>query len=176
MKGMSIPRRDVLTFLTGALACPLAVHAQDAGSSAAEGADGPDQQLFSGKVLRLGDALRQRKIPFTAEMEDQVVLETPQGALIPILADWRGRAFYQDERLRNRSVDLVGLRRAGIPYLQVLTIFAVDETGRHEYVDYWCDVCAIPMYEIKPCDCCQAEIRLRFTPKDLPADVKPAAP
>lgn len=173
---MPLPRRELLTQLAGGLALPgLMLAAESAPTEPARtDEEAAKQELFSGEVIRLGDALRKRKIPFTSEMEEHVVLETPAGELVPILADWRGRAFYQDERLRNRKVDLVGLRRAGLPYLQVLTIFAVNEAGRHEYVDYWCDICAIPMYEIKPCDCCQAEIRLRLTPKDLPADVKPA--
>jgi len=173
---MSLPRRDLLAQLAGGLLLPgLAVAVDEQPTPTADDAQTPKQELYSGEVVRLGDALRKRKIPFASEMEEHVVLETATGELIPILADWRGRAFYQDERLRKRKVDLVGFRRTGVPYLQVLTIFTVNDAGRHEYVDYWCDVCAIPMYEIKPCDCCQAEIRLRFTSKDLPADVKPAA-
>ncbi|MEK6262774.1 MAG: hypothetical protein AABP62_29605, partial [Planctomycetota bacterium] len=83
--------------------------------------------------------------------------------LIPILPDWRGRAFFQDERLRDRDVELVGFRRAGLPYLNVLSVDTFDDRGRRQYTDYWCDICSIPMYELKPCDCCQQEIRLRFS-------------
>ena len=102
------------------------------------------------------------------EFEKQVVLEMPSGELIPIVPNWRGRAFYQDKRLRNRKVELVGRQRKGIPYLQVLTIFTFDKQGVRQYTDYWCDLCSIPMYEIKPCDCCQDQIRIRFQPRELP--------
>ena len=81
----------------------------------------------------------------------------------------------KDERLRDRRVDLVGTRKKAAPYLQVLMIFVFDDSGTRQYMDYWCDVCSIPMYEIKPCDCCQAEIRFRTQPQELPTFVKQPA-
>lgn len=128
----------------------------------------PRKKLFSGRVVVLRDALRRRGITAFDEFADQVVLETPTAELIPIVPDWRGRAFFQDPRLRNRRVELVGYRRQGLPYLQVLMVFTFDKRGIRQYTDYWCEICSIPMYEIKPCDCCQAEIDLRFQPRDLP--------
>jgi hypothetical protein len=139
---------------------------------AGEPASSPPKKLYRGKVVPIVDALKQRDVKaYPEELKDQVALETPDGELLPILPDWRGRAFYQDERLRKRDVELIGFRRPGVPYLQVLTIYTFDEKGRRQYTDYWCDICAIPMYEIKPCDCCQQDIRLRFTPQELPADL-----
>ena len=137
----------------------------DPGNGQAE----PRKDLFSGKVVPLAEALKRREVEFyEQELKDQVVLETPDGELIPILPDWRGRAFYQDERLRDRKLDLVGIRRPGVPHLQVLMVFTFDDKGRRMYTDYWCDICAIPMYEIKDCECCQGPIRLRFQPQKLP--------
>lgn len=126
-------------------------------------------RLFTGKVVMLQKALKGRHINAAEEFRNQVVLETPDGELIPIVPNWRGRAFYQDSRLRNRKVELVGKRSPGIPYLQVLMVFTFDKRGRRQYTDYWCDVCSIPMYELKPCDCCQAPIHLRFQSRGLPA-------
>lgn len=126
------------------------------------------KELFTGKVVRLSEALQRRDVQFAEEMREHVVLETTHGDLIPILADWRGRAFYQDERLRNRKVELVGTLDPGLPYLQVLMVFTFDEQGERQYTDYWCDVCAIPMYQIQPCECCQDEIRIRHQKRDLP--------
>lgn len=126
------------------------------------------KELFSGKVVLAQEALKKRGIKVAEEMKSQAVLESDSGELFPIAADWRGRAFYQDKRLRNRKVDLVGYRRPGIPYLQVLVIYVVDKQGHRQKMDYWCDVCSIPMYEIKPCECCQDETRLRFRDTKLP--------
>lgn len=131
--------------------------------------ESPKKELFSGKVTLLKDALQKRGVKaYSEEIEKQVVLVTEAGELIPILPDWRGRAFFQDKRLRDRKVDLVGYRKPGIPYLQVLIVFTFNDKGERQYTDYWCDVCSIPMYEIKPCDCCQAPIRLRFQTRALP--------
>lgn len=129
----------------------------------------PKRELYQGTVLLAQEALKKRGIKVAAEMKDQAVLETSDGELIPIAADWRGRAFFQDKRLRNRKTELVGYRRKGVPYLQVLVVFFINEKGKREEMDYWCDVCAIPMYEIKACECCQAPIRLRFRPGKLPS-------
>ena len=133
---------------------------------------GTIQEANGGKVVIVQDALKRRGVKAYDEFKSQVTLETDDGELIPIVPDWRGRAFYQDERLRNRRVDLVGTRKKAAPYLQVLMIFVFDEMGTRQYMDYWCDICSIPMYEIKPCDCCQAENRFRTQPQELPAFVK----
>ena len=130
------------------------------------------KEVFSGKVVILQEALKRRGVKADEEFKSQVALETDSGELIPIVPDWRGRAFYQDERLRDRRVDLVGTRRKAAPYLQVLMIFVFDDAGTRQYMDYWCDICSIPMYEIKPCDCCQADVRFRTQPQELPSFVK----
>jgi hypothetical protein len=132
------------------------------------------KQLFRGEVLLLPDALKRLGVKaYPQELKDQVALVTSDDELVPILPDWRGRAFFQDDRLRNRKVELIGFRRPKLPYLQVISIYTFDENGERQLTDYWCDICSIPMYEIKPCDCCQQPIRLRFRPKELPEDVAP---
>jgi hypothetical protein len=138
----------------------------------ATAADHAAQKLFRGKVVLLREALARHKIEAREEFDKQVVLETVEGELIPIVPDWRGRALYQDARLRNRDVELVGKRQKGVPYLQVLIVFTFDEKGTRQYTDYYCDTCAFPMYEIKPCECCQGPVRLRFQKRELPDYIK----
>ena len=147
------------------------------GAEPTEDVPAPAKQLFRGEVLKTTDALKRLKVKaYPQELKEQVALLTPDKEIVPILPDWRGRAFFQDERLRDRKVELIGYRRPGVPYLQVLTVFTFDKDGTRNYTDYWCDVCAIPMYEIKPCDCCQQEIRLRFQPQELPAEFRTEKP
>ena len=134
--------------------------------------DEAPKELLSGKVVLLQEALKRRGVKAADEFKAQAVLETDAGELIPIVPDWRGRALFQDERLRDRKVDLVGSRQKAAPYLQVQMVFVFDEKGTRQYMDYWCDICSIAMYELKPCDCCQEEIRLRFQPQALPEFVK----
>ena len=128
----------------------------------------PRKELFSGKVVLLQDALKRRGIKVADEMNSQAVLETESGELIPIAADWRGLAFFQDKKLRDRKVDIVGYRRSGIPYLQALIVYFFNEEQERVEFDYWCDICAIPMYEIKACECCQGPSRHRYRPAKLP--------
>jgi hypothetical protein len=134
--------------------------------------DEPVKSIVSGKVIPLVEALKQRGIKtYSEEIKDQVVLVTRSGEILPIVPDWRGRAFYQDEHLRNRPVDLIVNRRKGVPWLQVLSIYVFDENNVRSIMDYWCDICAIPMYEIKECECCQGPTRLRLRPQELPKDI-----
>lgn len=137
--------------------------------------DKPQKVLLRGEVVLLVEALRQRGVKtYGEEIAQQAVLRTSTGELIPLVPDWRGRAFSQDERLRGRPVELVVNRRVGVPWVSVLSIYGRDDAGQRSVIDYWCDVCAIPMYEIKDCECCQGPIRLRFRPQSLPRDVPPA--
>ncbi|NQV28568.1 MAG: hypothetical protein HQ518_29800 [Rhodopirellula sp.] len=129
----------------------------------------PLRELFSGKVVLLQDALKRRDIKVADEMKLQAVLETKSGELIPIAADWRGRAFFQDKKLRDRPVEIVGYRQSGVPYLQALIVYFFNDKGERQEFDYWCDICAIPMYEIKDCECCQGPSRHRYRPAELPA-------
>lgn len=128
----------------------------------------PRRQLFTGNVVLLQEALKRRDIKVADEMKHQAVLETETGDLIPIAADWRGRAFFQDKKLRDRPVEIVGYRQPGVPYLQALIVYFPNKEGQREEFDYWCDICAIPMYEIKECECCQGPIRHRYRPASLP--------
>ncbi|MBC7820469.1 MAG: hypothetical protein IAG10_26590, partial [Planctomycetaceae bacterium] len=79
---------------------PVADKTADSKAVAKDKEDTP-KELFSGKVVILQDALKRRGVKTFDEFKSQVVLETDSGELIPIVPDWRGRAFYQDERLRD---------------------------------------------------------------------------
>jgi len=166
-------RSLLVALLSVAIAAPVVAADPTGRSSRADRiSDSPAPQLFSGTVVFLKDALARRKIETSAETAHHVVLETDSGELIPILSDWRGRAFYQDEKLRDRKVELIGFRHAGVPYLNVIAVYTFDDEGHRMYTDYWCDVCSIPMYEIQACQCCQGPIRLRFQAQDLPEYVR----
>jgi len=162
----------VLAFVAAIAACFLFPPLVPAAGATKVPVDASAQELFRGKVVLVRDALARRKIEAREEFDKQVALETDSGELIPIVPDWRGRAFYQDEHLRNRPVELVGKRAKGVPYLQVLIVFTFDKHGTRQYTDYFCDTCGFPMYEIKPCECCQGPVHLRYQPRDLPDYIK----
>ncbi|MFM7160796.1 MAG: hypothetical protein ACKO3P_10530, partial [Planctomycetaceae bacterium] len=82
--------------------------------------DKPQKVLLRGEVVLLVEALRQRGVKtYGEEIAQQAVLKTSTGELIPLVPDWRGRAFSQDERLRGRPVELVVNRRVGVPWVSV---------------------------------------------------------
>ena len=147
------------------------------GTADAASQEGVEKVLYAGEVVLLPEAFRRRGVKsYAEEIAQTAVLYTTDGEIVPLVPDWRGRAFFQDERLRDRPVELVVNRRPGVPWVSVLSIYLQDEKGKRAVVDYWCDVCSIPMYEIKDCECCQGPIRLRYRNLPLPKDVRPAKP
>jgi hypothetical protein len=114
-----------------------------------------------GRVVWMAEALDRlfgiRSVPEAKER--LLAIETPDGRLHPIVADIRGRSFRRDPRLRVDGEFLVR-RYEGSPMVQVIRIYEISEQGKFE-LDYWCEICAIAMFELKPCDCCQGSIELR---------------
>jgi hypothetical protein len=115
-----------------------------------------------GRVVWLAEALARR---FGIETDEDaahstVALETTDGQLVPLAKDVRGRGFHLDPRIREIDLELLVRRHAGSPVAQVVRVYTLKPDGRYE-LDYWCDICSIPMYELKPCECCQGETQLR---------------
>lgn len=125
-------------------------------------------ETLAGRVVWLHEALRQsRQIQSVAEAADRVLaIQTADGRLVPLVEDVRGRAFRRDERLRNVPLELLVRRYPETSFAQVIGVFG-QEKGKRVEIDYWCEVCAIAMYELKDCECCQGpiELRKRLAPK-----------
>ena len=75
--------------------------------------------------------------------------------------DVRGRSFRKDKRLCNRPVVLTVRKDSLNGPLRVVRVYVVDKS-QVKHLDYWCEICAIAMYELKACDCCQGDIELRL--------------
>ncbi len=122
-------------------------------------------RAIRGRVVWLNEALKRRygigTVPEAAERV--LALETAEGQLLPIVEDIRGRAFRKDPRLRKMDVELLVRQYTGSPLVQIIRVYA-HEKGKKVQVDYWCEICAIAMYELKACDCCQGPIDLRRRP------------
>lgn len=117
-----------------------------------------------GRVVWMAEAL-ERLFGIHSVLEAKTrlsAIETPDGKLHPIVEDVRGRSFRLDPRLRIDGQFLVR-RYAGSPMVQVIRIFEITDSGKFE-LDYWCEICAIAMFDLKPCDCCQGPIDLRRRP------------
>ena len=119
-------------------------------------------ETIRGRVVYLAEAMEKRTgVPTVAEAKDRILaLQTANGELIPLLEDVRGRAFRRDERLRNMEIELLVRRYSGSPAVQIIRVFEIAQDGKFE-IDYWCQICAIAMFEQKDCECCQEPNELR---------------
>jgi hypothetical protein len=124
--------------------------------------DDAKTESLHGRVVWLAEAMmRLHGVESDADAaQANVALETRNGELIPIVKDARGRAFFLDARWRNREMELLVKRYSGSPQAKVIRIRTL-KNGKKYDLDYWCDICAIPMFELKECECCQGPIRIR---------------
>jgi hypothetical protein len=159
---MSPVRRNAFYFVTASFLIPLLATAI---SLAAEpdGKPAPYETVRErGRVVWAAEAMERLHGVTSGEEASQRVLalETRDGRLLPLVEDVRGRAFRNDERLRKMEIELEARRRRGSPFLQVIRTYEIKE-GRKFELDYWCEICSIALYELKPCDCCQGPLELR---------------
>ena len=119
-------------------------------------------ETLRGRVVFLAEALEKKfGVKSVAEAkESALALQDEAGKLHPLVEDVRGRAFRRDKRLREITVDLLVRRYQDSPAVQIIGVYEIAKDGRYE-IDYWCSVCAIAMYELKQCECCQGDIELR---------------
>lgn len=143
-------------------AVPSAASCGDDPAKPAAESSKPMTQRLRGKVVWTAEALKRKYgVAVDADVEHaQVALETAEGMLHPIVKDARGRAFHKDERWRDIELELEVRRFTGSPLIQIIRTFSMHD-GQPYLLDYWCDICAIPMYELKECECCQGPIRIR---------------
>ena len=119
-------------------------------------------ELIRGRVQWLAEALKREyaiaSVPEVAE--NSLAILTKEGKILPIVENLRGRAFRKDKRLRDKDLEISVRIYENQPFVQIVAIYQVEGDRRYE-IDYWCDVCAIVMYELGPCACCQDDNRLR---------------
>jgi len=128
-----------------------------------------------GKVVFQAEAMKRLYgVQTDADAAEQAVaLESSDGKLVPIVKDFRGRGFLLDPRLRGIDMELLVRQYEGSPLVQVVRVYTIKK-GRKYDLDYWCDICAIPMYELKACECCQGPTRIRE--QLVEPDASPAEP
>lgn len=115
-----------------------------------------------GKVFPLSEVLARRfEIESDAEAAQTLVLETAGGELYTLVKERRSRGFWNDASLRGIEVELPGRLFKKTSVLQVIRVYTFKDGKKYEF-DYWCDICAIPMYEPKECECCQGPTRSRL--------------
>jgi hypothetical protein len=123
--------------------------------------------VLRGKVVPLVAALNAVAPdlkPDPKPIAEQVVLLGGDGSIVPLVPDEAARALFQDERLRNRPVEIRGRRLPGLPYVQVVTL-KVELDGRLRTPEYYCHICSISLRHPQTCPCCQGPMELRMKPE-----------
>ena len=124
----------------------------------------PETVTKSGKVVWLSSALKSLGVPADPDpIARQAVLLEQDGTITPILSDESSRAFFLDERMRDRKVELTARRFMGLPYLQVVA-FKVEANGELRVPEYYCEICAISVRYPQTCPCCQGPMEFRMKP------------
>ena len=150
-----------------AVARQASVVSQDAAAAsdaaASEASSEYRSALVRGRVVWMAEALKEQfQISTVPEVaENNLAIQTADGRLIPIAENIRGRAFRKDERLRDMEVELLVRRHTRQPFVQIIRVYELADDDQRFEVDYWCDVCAINMFEPGPCSCCQDDNRIR---------------
>ena len=124
----------------------------------------PETLTRTGKVVWLSSALKTLGVPADSDpISKQAVLLADDGTIAPLLSDESSRAFFTDERMRDRKVELTARRFPGLPYLQVVA-FKVEENGVLRVPEYYCEICSISVRYPQTCPCCQGSMELRMKP------------
>ena len=145
-------RRD---WLAGAVACLALL------STTSQSADAPELRTLRGQVAWF-DAQGQRLQPplkMTARPAQFAFIDR-DGRRHAIVPDSRGRGFGLDPRLLPFDYEWLVRPSTDGTKVQIIRTYTWHNGQKFE-LDYWCDICAIPMFELKECECCQGEIRLR---------------
>jgi hypothetical protein len=153
---MKKSRRRLALLITLALAAGPAV----------VGARGQDKgefktQSYSGKVQPLAPLLEKQGAKLDADVaEAWLALVAEDGKVYPLVKDDGSRMFFKDKSLLNRPMRLTARVVGDTPFLQVVTVQSVIKGKLHD-VYYWCDVCAIRIYEPGSCPCCGDQVVLK---------------
>lgn len=119
-------------------------------------------ESLRGRVVWMAEAMqRLHEVSCDDDVAQSLVaLETESGELFGLVKDVRGRAFHLDSRLRDIDVELLVRRYPQAPLVKIIRVYSLRDGKKYE-LDYWCDICAIQMFHLKPCECCQGQIRIR---------------
>lgn len=125
----------------------------------------PETVKKTGKVVFLASAMKTLGVPADLDpIAKQVVLIEDDQTITPLLSDESSRAFFLDERLRDRKVELTARKFSGFPYLQVVA-FRIEEQGVMRTPEYYCEICSISVRFPQSCPCCQGTMEFRMKPE-----------
>jgi hypothetical protein len=141
-------RRQFVETMLALPALPLLAQAQEAGPT-------NKPVVLRGRIVNLADVMQQ-KYQATLDPQRAVIycLKTAEGKFYPFLPSDQAAAIYDDERFRQRELQVTARTFAEFPFIEVIKLQSV-KWGRVFDLYYFCEVCNITTHKPGPCECCQ---------------------
>jgi hypothetical protein len=154
---MQDTRRQFLETLLALPALPLLVQAQEAALPF-------KPVVLRGRVVNLADVMQQ-KYQATLDAQRAVIycLKTAEGKFYPFLPADLAAAIYEDERFRQRELQVTARTFAELPFIEIIKLQSV-KWGRVFDLYYFCEVCNITTHKPGACECCQDPVVFTETP------------
>jgi hypothetical protein len=118
--------------------------------------------VLRGRIVNLADAL-QSQVKLEAERGTIYCLKTAEGKLHPILPTDLAAAIYDDERFRQRELQVTARAFPELSFLEVIKLQSV-KWGRVFDLTYYCRVCEIRTHKGGACACCQDPLEFSEEP------------
>ncbi len=111
--------------------------------------------VLRGRVVNLADVMQQ-KYQATLEPQRAVIycLKTTDNKFYPFLPTDLAAAIYDDERFRQRELQVTARTFPDFPFIEIIKLQSV-KWGRVFDLYYFCNVCNIVTHKPGPCECCQ---------------------
>jgi hypothetical protein len=143
---MQDTRRQFLEAITALPAFAVLAHAQDAEAQF-------KPVVVRGRVVNLADVMQQ-KYQATLARATIYCLKTADDKFYPFLPTDLAAAIYDDERFRQRELQVTARTFAEFPFIEIIKLQSV-KWGRVFDLYYFCEVCNIQIHKPGPCECCQ---------------------
>ncbi|HEX4947815.1 MAG TPA: hypothetical protein VFZ34_14180 [Blastocatellia bacterium] len=141
-------RRQFIEAILALPALPLLTKAQES-----EAAIKP--VVLRGRVVNLADVMQQKyQATLVPERAVLYCLKTAEGKFYTFLPTDLAAAIYDDERFRQRELQVTARTFADFPFIEIIKLQSV-KWGRVFDLYYFCNVCNIKIHKPGPCECCQ---------------------
>ena len=120
--------------------------------------------VLRGRVVSLTDVMQAN---YQATIDPQrallYCLKTADNKFYPFLPTDLAAAIYDDERFRQRELQVTARTFNDLPFIEIINLQSV-KWGRVFDLYYFCEVCNIKIHKPGPCECCQDPVIFTETP------------
>lgn len=111
--------------------------------------------VLRGRVVNLAEVMQQQyQATLLPERAVLYCLKTADNKFYPFLPTDMAAAIYDDERFRQRELQVTARSFTDFPFIEVIKLQSI-KWGRVFDLYYFCNVCNISTHKPGPCECCQ---------------------